>query len=347
MSQTSTSEKKTLSKGTPMGVVAALREPKSRDRKSVAEAIRGQDEGLIVGQLGPSSHKAVDIYGLNLKLEPVSPSMGTIVHGINLVTDCKKPEIVEFLRNLWLERRVIMFRGQKNLSRDGLIKFAECFGELGSHHGERDHIPSAPMSSDDYPDILELKSGEKSPSAASEWHSDATWSPRPPMGSILICREAPPVGGDTNFCDAYGLWEGLHPSIKDQVIGLSAVHIGQPHHAMDGKLPEAIHPVARTHPETGKTALFVNRVFTKRFAETHNFDEETTQNLLQKLFERIGRPEISCRFKWTSGSVAMWDNRAVQHCATADFWPHRRIMERVTILDREIGRRSPYFAGTN
>ena len=100
MSQTSTSEKKTLSKGTPMGVVAALREPKSRDRKSVAEGIRDQDKGLIVGQLGPSSHKAVNIYGLNLKLEPVSPSMGTIVHGINLETDCKKPEVVEFLRNL-------------------------------------------------------------------------------------------------------------------------------------------------------------------------------------------------------------------------------------------------------
>ena len=168
MTQTSTSEKKTLSKGTPMGVVAALREPKSRDRKSVAEGIRGQDEGLIVGQLGPSSHKDVDIHGLKLKLEPVSPSMGTIIHGVNLDTDCKKPEFVEFLRNLWLERRVIMFRGQENLSRDGLIEFAECFGELGSHHGERDHIPSAPMSSDEYPDILELKSGEKSHSAASE-----------------------------------------------------------------------------------------------------------------------------------------------------------------------------------
>ena len=91
MSETNTAETKTLSKSTPMGVVAALREPKSKERKSVAEGIRGQDKGLIVGQLGPSSHKAVDIYGLNLKLEPVSPSMGTIVHGINLGTDCKKP----------------------------------------------------------------------------------------------------------------------------------------------------------------------------------------------------------------------------------------------------------------
>ena len=347
MSETNTAEKKTLSKGTPMGVVAALREPKSKNRKTVAEGIRLQDEELISGQLGPSSHKDIDLCGLKLKLEPVSPSMGTIVHGIDLEADCKKIEVVEFLRDLWLERRVIMFRGQEQLSKDGLIEFAERFGELGSHHGERDHIPSAPMSSDDYPDVLELKSGENNPSAASEWHSDATWSPRPPMGSILICREAPPIGGDTNFCDAYGLWEGLHPAIKEQVITLSAVHIGQPHHAMDGKLPEAIHPVARTHPETGKTALFVNRVFTKRFADRHRLDEATSQNLLLKMFERIGRPEISCRFRWNSGSIALWDNRAVQHCATADFWPHRRIMERVTILDYEIDRRTPYFAGAD
>ena len=100
-----------------MGVVAALREPKSRDRKSVAEGIRDQDKGLIVGQLGPSSHKAVDIYGLNLKLEPVSPSMGTIVHGINLETDCKKPEVFEFLRNLWLERRDYVSRPGESFKR--------------------------------------------------------------------------------------------------------------------------------------------------------------------------------------------------------------------------------------
>ena len=114
---------------------------------------------------------------------------------------------------------------------------------------------------------------------------------------------------------------------------------------MEGKLPKALHPVARTHPETGKTVLFVNRVFTRKFADDHQLDEETTQNLLRELFTNIGRPEISCRFRWAPGSVAMWDNRAVQHCATADFWPHRRIMERVTILDNDKERRAPYYSG--
>ncbi len=162
-------------------------------------------------------------------------------------------------------------------------------------------------------------------------------------GSILICREAPPIGGDTNFCDGYSLWEGVHPDTKERVKDLKAIHVGSPHHAMDGKLPEAIHPVVRTHPETGRSVLFVNRVFTRRFSEEHKIDEEETRNLLRELFSNIGRPEATCRFRWSPGSIAMWDNRVVQHCATADFWPHRRLMERVTILDYDQERRTPYF----
>ena len=122
-------------------------------------------------------------------------------------------------------------QGQEHLTRDGLIKFAEHFGELGAHHGERDHIPSSPQTPEGYPDVLPIQSGEKHPGAASEWHSDATWSSRPPMGSILICREAPPIGGDTNFCDGYSLWEGVHPDTKERVKDLKAIHVGSPHHA--------------------------------------------------------------------------------------------------------------------
>ena len=113
---------------------------------------------------------------------------------------------------------------------------------------------------------------------------------------------------------------------------------------MDGELPMPIHPVARTHPETGRTVLFVNRVFTRKFADEHQMGESETQELLQELFKNIGRPEVTCRFRWGPGSLAMWDNRAVQHCATADFWPHRRLMERVTILDSDPDRRTPYFS---
>ena len=142
------------------------------------------------------------------------------------------------------------------------------------------------MSSDEYPDILELKSGEKNPSAASEWHSDATWSPRPPMGSILICREAPPVGGDTNFCDAYGLWEGLHPSIKDQVVGLSAVHIGQPHHAMDGKLPKRFIQLHERIPKPAKR-LYLSIVCSLSVSRKPITDEETTKTCYKNFSNRL------------------------------------------------------------
>ena len=327
-----------------MGVVAAVRHPSLDDRKTVAKGIRAQDADLQAGSLAPAVYKTTSVCGIELKLEPVSPSLGTIVHGIDLDKDLDQVEMVEFLRELWLERRVVMFRDQQHLTRDGLIRFAEHFGELGAHHGERDHIPSAPQTPEDYPDVLPIQSGEKHPGAASEWHSDATWSSRPPMGSILICREAPPIGGDTSFCDGYSLWEGLHPETKDRVKHLKAIHIGQPHHAMDGELPMATHPVARTHPETGRTVLFVNKVFTRKFVDEAGLNEQETQELLQELFRSIGRPEVTCRFRWGPGSLAMWDNRAVQHCATADFWPHRRLMERVTILDSDTNRRTPYFS---
>ncbi len=328
-----------------MGMVAAARHPGLDDRKTVADGIRAQDADLQAGSLAPTVYKKATVCGIELKLEPLSPTLGTVVHGIDLDKDLDQLEMVQFLRELWLERRAIMFRDQQHLTRDGLIRFAEHFGELGAHHGERDHVPSAPRTPEGYPDVLPIQSGEKHPGAASEWHSDATWSSRPPMGSILICREAPPIGGDTSFCDGYSLWEGLHPETKDRIKDLTAVHVGQPHHAMDGELPMTIHPVARTHPETGRTVLFVNRVFTRKFSDEHGLDEIETQALLQELFKNIGRPEVTCRFRWGPGSLAMWDNRAVQHCATADFWPHRRLMERVTILDSDQDRRTPYFKG--
>ena len=336
---------KRLSRSTPMGVVAATRHPGLDDRSTVADGIRAQDADLVQGTLAPATYKPMTVCGIDLKLEPVAPALGTVVHGIDLDRDLEASEMVQFLRDLWLERRVIMFRDQQHLSHDGLIRFAERFGDLGGHHGERDHIPSAPETPEGYPDVLLLESGQNRAGAASEWHSDATWSPRPPMGSILICREAPPIGGDTNFCDAYGLWQGLNRKTREKVKHLKAVHIGQPHHVMDGHLPEALHPVARTHPETGRTVLFVNRVFTRRFADEHELDEAETESLLRELCANIGRAELTCRFRWAPGSVAMWDNRAVQHCATADFWPHRRLMERVTILDTDEKRRTPYYEG--
>jgi taurine dioxygenase len=331
----------------PMQVIADVRTSDADNHAAQIDSIRKQDADLIPGDFGTVYYKPESVCGVDLKLEPLQPSIGTVVHGIDLADAIETPNMIAYLRALWLDRRVIMFRDQAHLTRQQMVRFAECFGEVGAHHGERDHIPNSqtdmPLTAPGFPDMLVLKSGEKVAGAASSWHSDATWSKRPPMGSILMCREAPPIGGDTSFCDAYAMWAGLSAGTQAKVASLSAVHIGSPFHQMDGVTPSAVHTVARTHPETGRTVLFVQRGFVREFASGHGLTDTESQSLMEELLVQQGRPEYTCRFRWAAGSIAMWDNRAVLHRATADFWPHRRVMERLTMLDYDEARRTPFY----
>jgi len=336
-------------RSTPLGAVAQVRSP-GTSRREMIEGILAQDRDLVAGNFGTVHYKPVTVGGIALKLEPLQPSIGTVVHGIDLAADLDDPEMVTFLRALWLERRVIGFRDQGHLTRMQMVAFAERFGEVGAPFGEREHMPNSPhdlnqqIKDRDIPNMLVLPSDETVPNAASGWHADATWQPRPPMGSILMCREAPPVGGDTCFCDCHGMWEGLPLETKQRVEHLTAVHIGSVGHQMDGVTPVAVHPVARTHPETGRTTLYVQQGFVRRFAQVHGVPEDEEKALLWRMKLQEGRPEYTCRFRWEPGSIAMWDNRCVLHTASADFWPHRRLMERLTILDRDESRRTPYYA---
>jgi len=338
------------SRNSPLGAVAQSRFPEGRSRREMVEGILAQDEGLVEGHFGSVYYIPTTVCGIDLKLEPLQPSIGTIVHGLDLATDLNDPEMVSFLRELWLQRRVIMFRGQAHLSRQQMVEFAEHFGEVGAPFGEREHMPNSPhdlnqqVKVPEIPNMLVLPSDERVPNAATGWHCDATWQTRPPMGSILMCRESPPIGGDTCFCDCYSMWEGLPLVTKRRIEGLTAVHVGGVGHQMDGKTPAAIHPVVRTHPETGHTTLYVQQGFVRRFAEEHEITEDEEKSLLLQMKMQEGRPEYTCRFRWEEGSLAMWDNRAVLHTASGDFWPHRRLMERLTILDFDATRRTPYYA---
>ncbi len=314
------------------------------------QGILAQDSALIAGSFGTVYYKPVAVCGIHLKLEPLQPSIGTVVHGLDLATDLDDPQRVAFLRALWLERKVLVFRDQAHLSRRQMVDFAQHFGEVGAPFGEREHMPNSPhdlnqqIKVPDIPDMLVLPSDETVPNAASGWHADATWQPRPPMASLLMCREAPPIGGDTCFCDCYGMWEGLPLDTKKRVEHLTAVHIGGAGHQMDGKTPVAVHPVARTHAETGRTTLYVQQGFVRRFADEHGVPEDEEKALLLQMKLQEGRPEYTCRVRWQAGSIALWDNRAVLHSASGDFWPHRRLMERLTILDFDQSRRTPYYA---
>ncbi len=340
------------SRASPLGAVAASRRPGTHSRKELADSILAEDGDLVAGTFGTVWYKPVTVCGIDLKLEPLQPSIGTVVHGMDLATDLDNPEVVTFVRQLWLQRRVIAFRGQEHLTRQQMVQFVERFGFVGMPFGEKDHVPNSPydlnqqVRDNDIPNLLVLPSDATVPNIASGWHSDATWQKKPPMASVLMCREAPPVGGDTCFCDCYSMWEGLSKATKERVANLKAVHIGSVGHQMDGKTPVSVHPVPRTHPETGQTSLYVQQGFVKKFADEHNIPEDEQRALLLEMKSQEGRPEFTCRVKWEPGTIAMWDNRCVLHSGSGDYWPHRRFMERLTILDTDESRRVPYYRPT-
>ena len=337
------------SRGDSLGAVAATRAPGAKTRSEMLDQLLAEDGELIEGHFGTVFYRPVTVCGVELKLEPIQPVIGTVVHGIDLARDLENPEMVSFLRELWLKRHVVVFRNQNHLTREQMAEFAERFGAIGAPFGEREHVPNSPydlnqqIKAPEVPEMLILPSDEAVPNAAASWHCDATWQPRPPMGSILMCREAPAVGGDTCFCNSHAMWEGLPKGTKERVRHLTAVHIGSVGHQMDGVTPEAVHPVARTHPETGRTSLYVQQGFVKHFSPEHGIPEDEAGALLRQMKLQEGRPEYTCRVKWEVGSIAMWDNRSVLHAASGDFWPQRRFMERLTILDRDESRRAPYY----
>ena len=233
-----------------------------------------------------------------LTLEPLSPGIGTLIHGVDLAapTDAQ----IAVIQATFLDRKVIFFRNQGHISREQHIAFGRRFADIGLAFGEQAAL-SANTSPDEYPEILPLYADEDSAFVPSNWHSDVTWSDRPPLGSILLSRKSPPVGGDTLFLDSYAHWDGLPPALKELLEGRRAAH-GRG--ARTGSGNEVEHPIARTHPITGKTALYINPTFTQSIC---GMEEAESARLLSQLYSRMyATPEYGCRFQWEDGSVAMW-----------------------------------------
>ena len=240
-----------------------------------------------------------------------------------------------------LDHGVVFLRDQ-NLEPRDLIGFAGRFGPLNVH----------PMMKplDGYPAILEIaKNPEDRNNFGGSWHTDLSYLERPVLASLLYAREIPPVGGDTLFANMYLAYEVLSEGLKGLLSELRAVHdtrrIYTPdaQHRSEGTIgdatsmqrsrpedqhEEAVHPVVRTHPETGRKALYVNCNFTSRFED---MTEAESAPLLDLLFAHLPRPEFTCRFQWSEGAVALWDNRCTQHYALNDYHGHRRVMHRVSI----------------
>lgn len=274
---------------------------------------------------------------VQLDVEPLSPKIGGLVHGVDL-REPLSPEAREGVYQALLDHKVIFFRDQ-DLTTAQHIAFGRLFGELEVHPFTHNKA--------DAPEVIKLTHDRDHPGRENQWHSDVTWREKPSLGSILRAVEVPQVGGDTLFANMEAAYEGLSDEVKEKIEDLQAVH-DFPHFRhrfqqegrheelakLERQYPNPIHPVVRTHPDTGRKSLYVNRSFTMQIV---GMEADESKKLLRFLFSRASIPEYQCRFRWKVNSIAFWDNRACQHYAASDYWPAVRKMERVTVRgDRPV-----------
>ncbi len=265
---------------------------------------------------------------MGIECAPITATMGAEVTGVDMANPTDS--MVDELRKAWLDHKVLVIRDQP-ISVEEHIAFGRCFGELEIH-------PFA-VNDREHPEIVRIKSNDKVQYAASNWHSDVTWRQEPSMGSILRGVVIPPVGGDTSFADAAAAYERLPDKVKDEVDGLYAIHdfsqtfgralSPEARAEKQKEFPPARHPVIRTHPETGARSIYTNRSFVSHI---EGVDEADSRRIISLLERAMLNPSVQCRIKWEVDTFVMWDNRAVQHHASDDFWPETRHVERVTIV---------------
>jgi taurine dioxygenase len=264
-----------------------------------------------------------------IEVQKLTPTIGAEIFGVDLAKPLGNQQFQE-VHDALMEHLVVFFRDQ-NLTPEQQKDFGRRFGKLHIH-------PNAPQPIEGHPEILVVRADENSKRVAGEdWHSDVSCDPEPPMGSILYMQETPANGGgDTLFASMYAAYEALSAPMQQLLLGLTAIHDSNKAHTYRYKaqdrpgmtFPSAVHPVIRSHPITGRKALFVNRGFTTRIPELKRNESAA---LLEMLFRHVETPEFHCRFKWRPGSIAFWDNRCAQHHAMWDYYPQRRYGHRVTI----------------
>jgi taurine dioxygenase len=263
-----------------------------------------------------------------LTLDKLTPVIGAEINGVDLSEPLSNRQLDELHRAL-AENLVIFFRDQ-TLTPQQHLAFGRLFGDLHVH-------PAAPHE-EGMPELMTIYADKDSPRANGEgWHTDVSCDPEPPMGTILYIKRCPPKGGDTLFASMYAAYEALSERMRAYLSGLTAIHDGE--HVYRGLFddhgqaeratyPRAEHPVVRTHPVTGKKALFVNRGFTTRIL---GIPIDESDAILRYLYEHMENPLFQCRFRWQPSSIAFWDNRCTQHRAMWDYWPHTRSGSRVTV----------------
>ncbi len=264
------------------------------------------------------------------QLRPATPVVGAEIAGLDLrepLTEIQRKEVHDALLN----HGVLFFRDQE-LNFEQHKRFGSYFGELHIH-------PNSPAGAEGHPEILRIHADEGTKRIAGDmWHSDVSCDPEPPMGSILRLHTIPESGGDTLFANMYAAYEALSEPMKAFLGNLTAIHDGAPNYSNRNQLqgidntgrvfPRSEHPLIRTHPETGKKAIFFGPAFTTGFVGLPKGEE---QALMQFLSQHIALPQFHCRFQWQPNSIAFWDNRCVLHHAMWDYYPQVRSGYRVTI----------------
>ena len=272
----------------------------------------------------------------HISAKPFSPNLGAEIYGVDLSKPISDAQFADIHR-AFLDHQVLFFKNQDEIPPTLHIEFGKRFGELHSH-------PAAPTMKG-FPEIFEIHATKNSKIANGEfWHSDVSCDEEPPLGTMLQIQIAPPCGGDTMFSDMYAAYSALSEPFRKFLNNLTATHESEHIYAgrysdrgvldQDINYPTAIHPVVRTHPDTGEKALFVNRTFTTRINE---LSLEESNAVLNILFEQAEHINHQIRFRWSLNDLAFWDNRCCMHRAIWDYWPEERKGRRVTIKgDRPV-----------
>ena len=268
-----------------------------------------------------------------MEVTRIAGALGAEIAGVDL-SQAFDDDAVAAIRQVWLDHVVVFFRGQ-NLTPERFLAFARRFGEPVEYPFLKG-LPEFPVITP----VVKLE--HERVNFGGLWHTDTAYLETPPMGTMLLAREVPPWGGDTLFANMYLAYESLSSGMRRLVDGLEAINSSakadvtktREDRLRDGARLDAKeeyvahHPVVRTHPETGRKALYVNPGHTVRFAD---MSEEESAPLLDYLYRHQTRPEFTCRFHWQKGSIAFWDNRCGQHNPINDYHGFRRVMHRITL----------------
>ena len=274
---------------------------------------------------------------------PVTGALGAEIRGVDL-RDCDSD--IDAVRSALLEHEVVFFRGVCLTEDEHLA--------LGRRFGTPSIFPIPRLMGLTEPTMTVIEDGPDSPNQTDDWHTDVTWTATPPAFALLHMEVKPEVGGDTLWCSATKAYELLSPAMQELLCGLTVTHdnegfigrmiekTGDPDHGLVQGLrtnyPPVVHPMVRTHPETGKRALLWSRNFIRHINELTKAESDA---VLRMLAEHVTDPRLHCRWQWTEGDLAIWDERSTLHRAAADHFPHRRVIRRC-----EIDGDAPYFDPT-